>query len=198
MAAPGDDAIDEALRARAARIRLVAFDVDGTLTDGRLWFDGDGNESKAYSVQDGLGLRLLEDNGIPVAFITARDSASARARARDLRLSHAFTDVSDKAACMAALCAQLGIGWDEVAYMGDDLHDLALFPRVGLAVAPANAHPWVRGHAHWVTPQHGGKGAARALCDLVLEARGLRGAVLARFGLAQDDAGMPKPPGDGA
>ena len=187
--APADTAALDAaeLRARAARVRLVGFDVDGTLTDGRLWFDGEGNESKAYHVQDGLGLRLLEDNGIQVAFITARDSASARARARDLCLSHAFTDVADKAACLAGICARMGIGWDEVAYMGDDLHDLAVFPRVGLAVAPANAHPWVRNHAHWVTEQHGGKGAARALCDLVLDAKGLRGAVLARFGAG--DAG---------
>jgi 3-deoxy-D-manno-octulosonate 8-phosphate phosphatase (KDO 8-P phosphatase) len=181
---------DVDLLKRAARIRLAAFDVDGTLTDGRLWFDGEGRESKAFHVQDGLGLRLLEDNGIPVALVTARDSASARARARDLRLSHAFTAVSDKVACLATLVAQLGIGWDEVAYMGDDLHDLALFPRVGLAVAPANAHPWLRGHAHWITAQHGGQGAARALCDLVLDAHGLRASVLARFGMA---APAPEP-----
>lgn len=177
-----DPGITEAIRARAARIRLVAFDVDGTLTDGRLWFDGEGNESKAFHVQDGLGLRLLEDNAIPVALVTARDSASARARARDLRLSHAHTNVSDKVACLSTLIAQLGLAWDEVAYMGDDLHDLALFPRVGLAVAPANAHPWVRDQAHWVTALRGGEGAARALCDLVLEAQGLRAAILSRFG----------------
>ncbi|CAN5228571.1 HAD hydrolase family protein [soil metagenome] len=173
--------IHPGLLQRAARIRLAAFDVDGTLTDGGLWFDGEGNESKAYHVQDGLGLRLLEDNGIAVALVTARDSASARARGRDLRLSHIFTGISDKVGCLAGLCAELGIGWDEVAYMGDDLHDLALFPRVGLAVAPANAHAWVRDHAHWVTAERGGCGAARALCDLVLEARGLRPAVMARF-----------------
>jgi 3-deoxy-D-manno-octulosonate 8-phosphate phosphatase (KDO 8-P phosphatase) len=187
--------ISAAVRARAARIRLVGFDVDGTLTDGRLWFDGQGNESKAFHVHDGLGLRLLEDNGIPVALVTARDSASARARARDLRLSHAFTDVRNKVACLSALVAQLGIGWDEVAYMGDDLHDLALFPRVGLAVAPANAHPWVRGHAHWVTALRGGEGAARALCDLVLDARGLRDAVLVRFGAGTSGATHAGEPG---
>ena len=172
----------DALSARAAAIRLVGFDVDGTLTDGRLWFDADGNESKAFHVQDGLGMRLLEDNGIAVAFVTARDSAVARARAKDLRLSHCFIDVGDKGACLEALRAQLGLGWHEIAYMGDDLHDLPLFPRVGLSVAPANAHPWVRDRVHWVTPAAGGEGAARALCDLVLEARGLRDAVLARFG----------------
>jgi 3-deoxy-D-manno-octulosonate 8-phosphate phosphatase (KDO 8-P phosphatase) len=178
----------DALSARAAAIRLVGFDVDGTLTDGRLWFDADGNESKAFHVQDGLGMRLLEDNGIAVAFVTARDSAVARARAKDLRLSHCFIDVGDKGACLEALRAQLGLGWHEIAYMGDDLHDLPLFPRVGLSVAPANAHPWVRERVHWVTPAAGGEGAARALCDLVLEARGLRDAVLARFGAGDVDS----------
>jgi 3-deoxy-D-manno-octulosonate 8-phosphate phosphatase (KDO 8-P phosphatase) len=173
--------IDEQLRQRAARIRLAVFDVDGTLTDGRLWFDGAGNESKAYHVQDGLGLRLLADNGIAVALITARDSASARARGKDLRLEHVFTGVADKLACLAALCAQLAIDLSEVAYMGDDLADLPVFPHVGLAVAPANVHAWVRDRVHWVTAQPGGDGAARALCDLILEVRGLRPAVLARF-----------------
>jgi 3-deoxy-D-manno-octulosonate 8-phosphate phosphatase (KDO 8-P phosphatase) len=173
--------ITDALRERAAGIRLAAFDVDGTLTDGRLWFDGAGNESKAYHVQDGLGLRLLVDHGVAVALITARDSASARARGKDLRLDHVFVGVSDKLACLRDLCARLGIGLDEVAYMGDDLADLSVFGHVGLAVVPANGHAWMLEHAHWRTPEHGGDGAARALCDLILDARGLRSAVLARF-----------------
>ncbi len=173
--------IPEHVRERAGKIRLAAFDVDGTLTDGRLWFDHAGNEMKAYHVQDGLGLRLLADSGIAVALITARESASVRSRARDLRLEHVFTGVRDKLACLNALCAQLGIALSEVAYMGDDLADLPVFPHVGLAVAPANVHDWVVGEVHWVTGQHGGEGAARALCDLILEVRGLRPAVLARF-----------------
>jgi 3-deoxy-D-manno-octulosonate 8-phosphate phosphatase (KDO 8-P phosphatase) len=169
------------LRERAGSIRLAAFDVDGTLTDGRLWFDHAGNEMKAYHVQDGLGLRLLVDNGIAVALITARESASVRSRAKDLRLEHVFTGVRDKLACLTALCEQLGVALSEVAYMGDDLADLPVFPHVGLAVAPANVHDWVVDEVHWVTSQHGGEGAARALCDAILEARGLRPAVLARF-----------------
>jgi 3-deoxy-D-manno-octulosonate 8-phosphate phosphatase (KDO 8-P phosphatase) len=173
--------IPEHVRERAAKIRLAAFDVDGTLTDGRLWFDGAGNETKAYHVQDGLGLRLLIDHGIAVALITARDSASARARAKDLRIEHVFIDVKDKLACLKTLCAQLALDLSEVAYMGDDLADLSIFPHVGLAVAPANVHDWTRGSVHWVTAQQGGEGAARALCDLILEQRGLRAAVLARF-----------------
>jgi 3-deoxy-D-manno-octulosonate 8-phosphate phosphatase (KDO 8-P phosphatase) len=173
--------IPDDVRERAAGIRLAAFDVDGTLTDGRLWFDHAGNENKAYHVQDGLGLRLLADHGVAVALITARDSASARARARDLRIDHVFTGVANKLVCLNELCEKLDLSLSEVAYMGDDLADLPVFPHVGLAVAPANVHDWVRDQAHWVTSQHGGEGAARALCDLILEARGMRAAILSRY-----------------
>jgi 3-deoxy-D-manno-octulosonate 8-phosphate phosphatase (KDO 8-P phosphatase) len=175
------EAIPADVRARAARVRLAAFDVDGTLTDGRLWFDADGRESKAFHIHDGLGLKLLQDVGIAVAFVTARESPSARARARDLGIEHVFTAVKDKRACVRELCAQLGIGMDEVAYMGDDLADLCLFDHVGLAVAPANVHNWLRERVHWTTAEHGGDGAARALCDLILEQRGHRDQLLLRY-----------------
>jgi 3-deoxy-D-manno-octulosonate 8-phosphate phosphatase (KDO 8-P phosphatase) len=169
------------LLARAARIRLACFDVDGTLTNGDLTYDSDGRESKTFNVQDGLGLRLLEENGIVVALITARESDAVKARGRDLRLHHVHTAVHDKAACLLELCRTLGLTPDEAAHMGDDLHDLPALARVGLAVAPANAHPWVAPRVHWQTPSRGGAGAARELCDLILEARGLRAAALARF-----------------
>lgn len=172
------------LQARAGRIRLACFDVDGTLTDGRLHYDAQGAESKAFHVLDGQGLRLLEDHGIAVALITARESAALLARARDLRLSHVHTGVKDKAACLRMLCAQLGVGAAETAHMGDDLPDLPALALAGLAVAPANAHPWVTERVHWQTRARGGDGAVRELCDLILEARGLRAAVLGRFGAA--------------
>lgn len=175
------DPVPESVRDRARGIRLVAFDVDGTLTDGRLWFDHEGNETKAYHVEDGLGLRLLMDNGIVVALITARESASVKARARDLRIDHVFTAVKDKLACLVELCGQLDIELSNVAYMGDDLADLPIFPYAGLAVAPANVHPWVRDRVQWITAKSGGQGAARELCDLILEAAGHRDAILARF-----------------
>ena len=175
------DPIPDAVRDRARGIRLVAFDVDGTLTDGRLWFDHEGNEMKAYHVEDGLGMRLLMDNGIVVAIITARESASAKARARDLRIDHVFTAVKDKLACLVDLCKQLDIELSNVAFMGDDLADLPIFPYAGLAVAPANVHPWVRDRVHWITGKSGGEGAARELCDLILEAAGHREAILSRF-----------------
>jgi len=170
------------LLARAARIRLACFDVDGTLTDGDLTYDADGRESKTFNVQDGLGLRLLEENGIAVALITARESLAVVARGRDLKLSHVHTAVKDKAACLRALCESLGIGTDEAAHIGDDLHDLPALAIAGLAVAPANAHAWVASRVHWQTPSRGGAGAGRELCDLILRARGLEAAVLERFG----------------
>ncbi len=171
------------LHARAAGIRLACFDVDGTLTDGRLHYDAAGNESKAFHVLDGQGLRLLEDHGIAVALITARESAAVLARARDLRIGHVHTGVKDKSACLRMLCAQLGIGAGETAHMGDDLPDLPALALAGLAAAPANAHPWVAERVHWQSRARGGAGAVRELCDLLLEARGLRAAVLARFGI---------------
>ena len=166
---------------RAARVRLVAFDVDGTLTDGRLWFDAAGNESKAFHIHDGLGLKLLEGQGIAVALITARDSEVVRARGRDLGLRHVHVGVRDKRACLLQLADELGLARDEIAFMGDDLPDLSAFAVAGLTVAPANAHPWTRERAHWVTRERGGEGAARALCDLILDARGLVSAAIAGF-----------------
>lgn len=164
------DGIDDALLARAAAIRLACFDVDGTLTDGRLAFDSDGREIKAFHVHDGQGLVLLRKAGLEVALITARDSAVAERRARELGL-RAHTRVGDKLACVRALCAELDIAIGYVAYMGDDLPDLPVMRAVGLACAPADAHPWTGAHAHWRSRNGGGRGAARELCDLILAAQ---------------------------
>ena len=158
-------------RERATRIRLAYFDVDGTLTDGRLIFDSEGRELKAFHVLDGQGLVLLRKSGIALAFVTARASAVAERRAAELG-AQAYTSVADKLACVSELAAGLGIGLDEVAFMGDDLPDLKVLSRVGLAVAPANAHAWVRERVHWRTAAAGGAGAARELCDLILGAQG--------------------------
>ena len=169
------------LHAVAARIRLACFDVDGTLTDGRLYYDHAGNESKAYYVQDGLGLKLLQQHGIHPVLITARNSQSALKRGADLGIDTQIA-VGDKLASVRALCEQHGIGLDQVAFMGDDLPDLAPLGAVGLAVAPANAHPWIAERVHWQTRADGGRGAARELCDILLAAQGHVDAVLARFG----------------
>lgn len=157
--------------ARAARIRLACFDVDGTLTDGRLYIAADGTETKAFHVHDGLGLSLLRRAGIAVAFITARTSPAAEIRARDLGVE-AHTGIKDKPACVEALRARLGLAADEVAFMGDDLTDLEALAAAGLAAAPADAQPAILAHVHWRSIHRGGEGAAREFCDLLLSARG--------------------------
>ncbi|MFC0678809.1 KdsC family phosphatase [Lysobacter korlensis] len=167
------------IRERAARIRLACFDVDGTLTDGRLWFDTEGRELKAFHVHDGQGLVLLRKNSITVAFVTARVSTIAQQRGAELGLTEVHTAVPDKLACVGDIASRLGVGMDEVSFMGDDLPDLAVMAQVGLGVAPANAHAWTRERAHWTTQAHAGRGAARELCDLLLEAQGLLDPVLA-------------------
>lgn len=173
-----NQAVPADLLERAAKIRLACFDVDGTLTDGRLWFDADGRESKAFSVVDGQGLSLLRKSGIEVAFVTARNSAAAAHRARDLGV-RSHVGVGDKFACVEGLAAELGIGLDQVAFMGDDLPDIRIMRAVGLSVAPSGAHAWTRERAHWCTAARGGEGAARELCDLLLSAQGHVDALLA-------------------
>lgn len=173
-------ALADDLIARATRIRLACFDVDGTLTDGRLYYDHLGNESKAYSVLDGQGLKQLEAHGIRVALITARPSLSARKRGEDLGL-HVQIGVKNKRVAVQTLCQEHGIALDEVLFMGDDLPDLPALLAVGLAVAPANAHPWIAERAHWITQARGGEGAAREVCDALLAAQGKVEALIAGF-----------------
>lgn len=164
---------------RAARIRLIGFDVDGTLTDGRLLYGTDGHEAKGFHVQDGMGFTLLRHAGITTALVTARISPVVERRGRELQVPHIHTAERSKLACMQRIAAGMGIGMDEVAFMGDDLPDLATLRGVGLAIAPANAHHWVLPAAHWVTPRNGGGGAARDTCDLLLHAQGKVEGILA-------------------
>ena len=163
--------IPDDLHQRASQIKLACFDVDGTLTDGRLFFDEQGRESKAFHVLDGQGLVLLRRCGIEVALITARNSLVAQARGRDLGVQ-TFIHAKDKLAQVQQLCAQMQITLEQVAFMGDDLPDLSVLREVGLAVAPANAHHWVSASVHWQTQARGGEGAARELCDLLLDTQG--------------------------
>lgn len=174
------DKFPPTLHAKAAGIRMACFDVDGTLTDGRLYYDHAGNESKAYYVQDGLGLKLLQQHGIHPVLITARNSLSAQKRGADLGIDTQIA-VDDKLASVRTLCEQHGIGLEQVAFLGDDLPDLAPLCAVGLAVAPADAHPWIAERVHWQTRSKGGRGAARELCDVLLAAQGKLDAVLARY-----------------
>jgi 3-deoxy-D-manno-octulosonate 8-phosphate phosphatase (KDO 8-P phosphatase) len=166
---------------RAARIKLACFDVDGVLSDGKLGYGEDGREYKAFHVHDGLGLKLAREAGIEVALVTARSSPIVAARGIELGLRHVHQGQRDKRACVETLRAELGLDWQAIAYTGDDLPDLACMQRAGLAVAVANAHPWVLERAHWRTRLPGGHGAAREVCDLLLQAQHRTDAVLARF-----------------
>jgi 3-deoxy-D-manno-octulosonate 8-phosphate phosphatase (KDO 8-P phosphatase) len=169
------------LLARAANIRLAAFDVDGTLTDGRLHYGEDGRETKVFHVQDGLGLKRLQSYGIQVAIITARISHTVSLRAEELGITHVYQGQGDKRACLRDLLDALHLAPEQAAFIGDDLTDLAPMGIAGLAIAPANAHPWVAERAHWQTARAGGEGAAREVCDLLLLAQGKADAERARW-----------------
>jgi 3-deoxy-D-manno-octulosonate 8-phosphate phosphatase (KDO 8-P phosphatase) len=157
---------------RAAKIRVAVFDVDGTLTDGQLWYGEDGRETKVFHVHDGLGLKRLQQNGVVVAIISARISHPVALRAEDLGIAHVYQGQDDKAACLLELLDALHLTADQAAFVGDDLPDVPPMQLVGLAVAVANAHPVVAEHAHWQTRKSGGRGAAREVCDLILHAQG--------------------------
>lgn len=165
---------------RAARIRLLAFDVDGTLTDGGLSFDSEGRESKRFHVQDGMGIVLLRHAGIEVALVSARPSDVTALRAKALGIERVHVGERSKLACVQRMAAEIGITLAQIAFMGDDLPDLAALRGVGLALAPADAHPWARQAAHWIAPRPAGYGAARDACDLLLHAQGKLEAILER------------------
>ena len=160
-----------ALLARAARIRLVLLDVDGVLTDGRIYFGPEGELMKAFDVRDGYGIVLLRDH-LDFGVISGRPGTATRRRLEELGFKHLVFSQVDKLASYRQL-VHLGFSDQEVAYMGDDVNDLPLLRRVGLSAAPADARPEVRAAVHFVTRGAGGRGAVRELCDLVAAARGL-------------------------
>jgi 3-deoxy-D-manno-octulosonate 8-phosphate phosphatase (KDO 8-P phosphatase) len=159
-------------------LRAAVFDVDGVLTDGRLYIGEHGETVKAFSTLDGHGLKLLRQGGIEPLVVTGRDSPAVRRRVADLGLAHAVYGAHDKLAATDALLQSLGLGWAEVAAMGDDWPDLPVLARCAFACAPANAHAEVRAVAHHVTALPGGHGAAREFCDLLLMAAGRYAALL--------------------
>ncbi len=161
-----------AVSARAKRIRLMLFDVDGVLTDGKVLLHADGSESKRFDIKDGTGIVLAQRAGIKVGFLSARLSASTQLRAAQLGVTLVHQGVSSKIQTYDQIVGALRLQDDEVAYMGDDIVDLAVLSRVGLAAAPADAAREVRTRAHWVSEAAGGGGAARELIELILRAQG--------------------------
>jgi 3-deoxy-D-manno-octulosonate 8-phosphate phosphatase (KDO 8-P phosphatase) len=162
------------LRAQGTGLGMKAaiFDVDGVLTDGRIYIGEQGETVKAFSALDGHGLKLLQLGGIEPLIITGRDSPAVRRRVADLGLQHAVYGAHDKAAAAQTLLDSLGLHWPDVAAIGDDWPDLPLLTRAGFAGAPANAHAEVKAVVQHVTAAAGGHGAAREFCDLLLMAAG--------------------------
>jgi 3-deoxy-D-manno-octulosonate 8-phosphate phosphatase (KDO 8-P phosphatase) len=155
---------------RAARVKLMIFDVDGVLTDGRLYYGADGEMLKTFNTLDGHGIKLLAAVGIACAIITGRKSGIVETRARELGIAHVYQGVHDKTVAFAELLATTGLEAAACGYMGDDWPDLPVMLRVGFATAPAGAHPEVIARAHWVAEAKGGRGAVREVCDTLLRA----------------------------
>jgi 3-deoxy-D-manno-octulosonate 8-phosphate phosphatase (KDO 8-P phosphatase) len=169
------------LHHRASSIRLVIFDVDGVLTDGSLYLGDDGQEYKAFYSRDGLGMTLLQSTGVRLAVITGRSSQVVKMRMESLGISEIYQGYQDKLPAYAELKQRLALSDAEIAYVGDDLVDLPIMRRVGLAIAVNDAHPNVLELAHWRTRSPGGRSAAREVCEFILSAQGNLDRVLAQF-----------------
>jgi 3-deoxy-D-manno-octulosonate 8-phosphate phosphatase (KDO 8-P phosphatase) len=161
----------DAVFERARDIRLLVLDVDGVLTDGRLYLSAAGEELKVFHVRDGSGLVAVQRAGITVAIISGRDSAAVTRRAAELGIRHVRQGVADKGAALDQLLEELGVSAAETACVGDDTPDVPMLRRAGLAIGVADAHPALLAAAHWVTHSNGGQGAVREACDLLLSAR---------------------------
>ena len=156
---------------RAQNIRLLICDVDGVLTDGRLYFTPEGEELKSFHARDGHGIKLVQRAGIDTAVISGRNSKAVALRMESLGVRHVFQGQEHKLPIFLKLLDELGITPDQVAFVGDDLLDLPLLRRVGLAVAVADGHFTILDSAHWITSAAGGMGAVREVCDLLLTAQ---------------------------
>ncbi len=193
-AAPGQPTISVppelllAARGSGDGIAVALFDVDGVLTDGRLFIGESGELFKAFSSLDGHGMKLLREGGIVPVVVTGRDSPAVRRRPAELGIVHAAYGASDKMAAAAALVEALGVGWERVAAIGDDWPDLPLLRRAAFSCAPPSAHVEVRAAVHHVTAAPAGEGAAREFCDLLLVAAGRYAALLHAPLLALDVA----------
>jgi 3-deoxy-D-manno-octulosonate 8-phosphate phosphatase (KDO 8-P phosphatase) len=165
--------VDPLLLEKASRIRLLVLDVDGVLTDGKLYYDQSGNELKAFYTRDGLGIKAVQRFDIGVALITGRSSPMVARRAEELHIDFVYQDAANKLDAFNDLLGRTKIAEDQVCYAGDDWVDLPVLERVGLSVTVADADSLVKSRVHWVTARGGGHGAVREICDLILAARGL-------------------------
>jgi 3-deoxy-D-manno-octulosonate 8-phosphate phosphatase (KDO 8-P phosphatase) len=166
---------------KLAHIKLLLLDVDGVMTDGRLYFDDRGEEIKAFNSKDGLGLRFLMGAGIKVGIITGRKSKALQHRCKNLGIDLLFENIHDKTSVLDQIATRTGIGLAETAFVGDDLLDLALFGKVRVAIAVADAHACVLERADIITRAKGGAGAVREVCDAILKEKGLWDEIVSRY-----------------
>lgn len=171
----------QAARDKAGQLKLMAFDVDGVLTDGTLFFTPNGDDMKAFSSLDGHGLKMLAEAGIQVAIITGRSSRMVELRAANLGIAHLFQGVDDKRAVMRTLRAHLGLTTEQSGYMGDDVVDLPVLKDCGFSASVSDGHPFVHAHVDFVATKGGGRGAVRELCDFILTAQGKLDAMLQSY-----------------
>ena len=169
------------IQAKAAQIRLVVFDVDGVLTDGRLFLGDDGQEYKAFNSKDGHGMRMLLDSGVEIGIITGRTSEVVRIRMESLGIRHVYQGRRDKLPAYDELKRASGCTDAQIAFVGDDVVDLPAMRRAGFAVAVQDAHQLVKQHAHWITPSCGGQGAGRDVCEMLMQAQGTLDEALAHY-----------------
>ena len=174
-------AASEELLARAKAVKLLLFDVDGVLTDGSLFVDNQGEEYKAFNSRDGLGLMMLQRNGVAVGVITGRNSKIVAHRTKELRIAHVRQGCVDKLPVYEEMIRELGFKPEQTGFVGDDVVDLPIMLRAGLAVSPQDGHFLVKRHAHWITPSIGGRGAARDVCELLMLAQGSYAVELQRY-----------------
>lgn len=171
---------------KASHIKLVIFDVDGVLTDGSLYIDAEGRELKVFHSRDGHGMKMLQNSGVDIAVITARTSEAVAHRMASLNIKHVYQGQQDKLVAFKTLLKKLALDAHLVAYVGDDVIDLPVMQRVGLAIAVQDAHYLVKKHAHWQTPSVGGRGAVRDVCEMVMEAQGTLETQLGKYLMAGD------------
>jgi 3-deoxy-D-manno-octulosonate 8-phosphate phosphatase (KDO 8-P phosphatase) len=157
---------------KAKKIKLIIFDVDGVLTDGSLFFGDDGQEYKAFNSLDGHGMKMLQQSGVEIGVITGRTSDVVMHRMKNLNITHIYQGKADKLPAFEELSAKLNLQAEEVAYVGDDVVDLPIMIRVGLAISVPSAHELAKKHAHWITSRSAGAGAARDVCELIMKAQG--------------------------
>jgi len=164
--------IAETIYSKAKSIQLLICDVDGVMTDGRLFFGDNGMEYKAFHARDGLGIMMLQRSGIPLAVITARTSDVVKHRMKNLKIDLVFQGQLSKVKAFEHICQEQNLLPEQIAYVGDDLVDIPVMRKVGLSIAVADAHERVKQFSDWTTKHKGGQGAVRDVCELLMDAQG--------------------------